>query len=152
MVALLGLGNEHSRMQSRFSLAAAARSLPSGSYEIVNPDAVDNLEIEVLGWLINNYVFDKYKNKKANQAYLIQPKSIDSNRVLQFAEAEALARNLINTPTSDMGPEDLAYAVRNLAHKFDAALFRDCWRKPYRSKIFPSFMQLGAHLLKNRDC
>jgi leucyl aminopeptidase len=39
---------------------------------------------------------------------------------LQFAEAEALARNLINTPTSDMGPEDLASAVRDLANKFDA--------------------------------
>ena len=39
---------------------------------------------------------------------------------MKFAEAEALARNLINTPTSDMGPEDLASAVKNLANKFDA--------------------------------
>ena len=119
-VALLGLGNENSRRRSRFSLAAAAKSLPAGSYDIVNSEVVDNLEIEVLGWLISNYVFDKYKNKKANQAYLVQPKLIDSDRILEFAVAEALARNLINTPTSDMGPEDLASAVRNLANKFDA--------------------------------
>ena len=119
-VAILGLGNENSRRQSRFSLAAAAKSLPAGSYEIVNPEAVDNLEIEVLGWLINNYVFDKYKNKKDTQAYLVQPKIIDANRVLEFAEAEALARNLINTPTSDMGPGNLASAAKNLANKFDA--------------------------------
>ena len=59
-VALLGLGNEHSRRRSRFPLAAAAQSLPAGNYGIVNPEAVENLEIEVLGWLINNYVFDKY--------------------------------------------------------------------------------------------
>ena len=57
-VAILGLGNENSRRRSRFSLAANAKSLPAGSYEIVNPEAVENLEIEVLGWLINNYVFD----------------------------------------------------------------------------------------------
>ncbi len=63
-VAILGLGNENSRRQLRFSLAAAAKSLPAGSYEIVNPEAVENLETEVLGWLINNYVFGKYKNKK----------------------------------------------------------------------------------------
>ena len=119
-IALLGLGNENSRKRSRFSLAANAKSLPAGSYEIVNPEAVENLEIEVLGWLINNYVFDKYKNKKDSQAYLVKPKAIDANRVLKFAEAEALARNLINTPTSDMGPEDLASAVRDLANKFDA--------------------------------
>lgn len=119
-VALLGLGDEHSRNRSRFSLAAAAKSLPPGDYEILNPEAVDNFEIEVLGWLINNYVFNKYKNKNDAQAYLVKPKSIDSNRVLQFAESEALARNLINTPASDMGPKDLASAVRDLANKFNA--------------------------------
>ena len=119
-IALLGLGNKNSRRRSRFSLAASAKSLPAGSYEIVNPEAVNNLEIEVLGWLINNYVFDKYKNKKDSQAYLVKPKIIDGNRVLQFAEAEALARNLINTPTSDMGPEDLASATKNFANKFGA--------------------------------
>ena len=118
--ALLGLGDAHSRTRSRCSLAAAANSLPPGDYEILNPEAVDNFEIEVLGWLINNYVFNKYKNKNDAQAYLVQPKSIDSNRVLQFAESEALARNLINTPASDMGPKDLAFAVTNLAHEFDA--------------------------------
>ena len=119
-IALLGLGNENSRKRSRFSLAANAKSLPAGSYEIVNPEAVENLEIEVLGWLINNYVFDKYKNKKDSQAYLVKPKKIDANRVLQFAEAEALARDLINIPTSDMGPENLASATRNFANKFGA--------------------------------
>ena len=96
------------------SLAAAAKSLPAGSYEILNPEAVENLEIETLGWLMNNYIFDKYKNKKDSQAYLVKPKTINSKRILQFAEAEAFARDLINTPTSDMGPEDLALATRNL--------------------------------------
>ena len=73
----------------------------------------------MLGWLINNYIFDKYKNKKNAQACLVRPKSIDTSQVLKFAEAEALARNLINTPTSDMGPENLASAVKDLATKFD---------------------------------
>ena len=119
IVALLGLGDEHSRNRSRFSLAAAAKSLPRGNYEILNPEAVENFEIEVLGWLINNYIFDKYKNKNDAQACLVRPKSIDTSQVLKFAEAEALARNLINTPTSDMGPENLASAVKDFATKFD---------------------------------
>ena len=72
IVALLGLGDEHSRNRSRFSLAAAAKSLPPGDYEILNPEEVKNFEIEVLGWLINNYVFKKYKNKNDTQAYLVE--------------------------------------------------------------------------------
>ncbi len=141
-VALLGLGNEKSRRRSRFSLAAAARSLPAGSYEIVNPEAVDNLEIEVLGWLLNNYVFNKYKNKRDSQAYLVKPKIIDANRILQFAEAEALARNLINTPTSDMGPEDLASATRNFANKFGAS-YSEIVGENLITKNFPLIHTVG---------
>ena len=149
-IALLGLGNENSRKRSRFSLAANAKSLPAGSYEIVNPEAVENLEIEVLGWLINNYVFDKYKNKKDSQAYLVKPKTIDANRVLQFAEAEALARDLINTPTSDMGPEDLASATRNFANKFGAD-YSEIVGENLIAKIFHSSTLLDVRLLKSQD-
>ena len=88
-------------------LAAAAKSLPPGSYEILKPEAVENFEIETLGWLMNSYIFDKYKQKSA-QVYLVKPKTINFKRILQIAEAEAFARDLINTPTSDMGPENLA--------------------------------------------
>ncbi len=142
MVAVLGLGDENSRKRSRFSLAAAAKSLPGGSYEIANPEEVENLEIEALGWLLNNYVFDKYKNKKASQAYLVQPKTINSDRVLKFAEAEALARNLINTPTLNMGPEDLASAVKNLSNKFDAEYSEICGKNLIQQN-FPLIHAVG---------
>ena len=69
MIALLGMGNKNSRKRSRFSLAAAAKSLPAGSYEILNSEAVENFEIEALGWLMNSYIFDKYKNKKESIEY-----------------------------------------------------------------------------------
>ena len=120
MIAILGMGNKNSRKRTRFQLAAAAKSLPPGSYEILNPEAVENFEIETLGWLMNSYIFDKYKNKKDTQAYLVEPKTINSKRILQIAEAEAFARDLINTPTSDMGPENLALAAKSLANKFNA--------------------------------
>ena len=120
MIAFLGMGNKKSRKRTRFQLAAAAKSLPPGSYEILNPEAVENFEIETLGWLMNSYIFDKYKNKKDTQAYLVEPKTINSKRILQIAEAEAFARDLINTPTSDMGPENLALAAKSLANKFNA--------------------------------
>ena len=120
VIALLGLGDKNSRKRSRFSLASAANSLPAGSYEILNSEAVENFEIEALGWLMNNYIFDRYKNKKDTHAYLVEPQTINSKRILQIAEAEAFARDLINTPTSDMGPQDLALAAKSLANKFNA--------------------------------
>ena len=55
MIALLGMGNKKSRKRTRFQLAAAAKSLPPGSYEILNPEAVENFEIETLGWLTVSY-------------------------------------------------------------------------------------------------
>ncbi|MFX7739850.1 hypothetical protein ABTJ99_21015, partial [Acinetobacter baumannii] len=36
------------------------------------------------------------------------------------AEAAALARDLINTPSHDMGPEELAKAAQDLANRFGA--------------------------------
>ncbi len=142
MIALLGMGNKNSRKRTRFQLAAAAKSLPPGSYEILNPEAVENFEIETLGWLMNSYIFDKYKNKKDAQAYLVEPKTINSKRILQIAEAEAFARDLINTPTSDMGPENLALAAKSLANKFNA-YYSEIVGEELIEKNFPLIHSVG---------
>jgi len=141
-IALLGMGNKNSIKRLRFRLAAAAKSLPAGSYEILNPEAVENFEIETLGWLMNSYVFDKYKNKKDNHAYLVEPKSINSKRILQIAEAEVFARDLINTPTSDMGPDDLALAAKTLANKFGAQ-YSEIVGEELLEKNFPLIHSVG---------
>ncbi|MFX8934044.1 hypothetical protein ABTN02_20665, partial [Acinetobacter baumannii] len=40
--------------------------------------------------------------------------------ITRLADAATLARDLINTPANDMGPEELEQAARALAKKYDA--------------------------------
>jgi leucyl aminopeptidase len=51
---------------------------------------------------------------------LVPPEGVDLAEISRIAEAAALARDLINTPSNDMGPEELAAAARDLAGRFGA--------------------------------
>jgi leucyl aminopeptidase len=50
----------------------------------------------------------------------VPPDGIDITAISRMAEAATLARDLINTPANDMGPEELAAAARHLAQRFGA--------------------------------
>ena len=45
---------------------------------------------------------------------LVPPDGVDAAEITRMAEAASLARDLINTPSNDMGPEELAQAARAL--------------------------------------
>ena len=120
-LALLGLGDENARQRQRFSLAAAAANLPSGLYQLENDFPIQNKQYEVLGWLLLGYRFDKYKASKGKNIALVAPDWADVARIETMASAEALSRDLVNTPASDMGPDALADHAAQLAAEFDAA-------------------------------
>jgi len=118
--AVIGVGSAKDRLRDRFALAAGAAKLPAGSYQIAEaPDTLD-LETEVLGWLLSGYSFDAYRAAKGATARLICPNGVDAARVEAIAAGEALTRDLINTPTNDMGPDELEAATRTLASDFGA--------------------------------
>ncbi len=48
------------------------------------------------------------------------PDSVDDRYITAAAEATYLVRDLVNTPTSDMGPQHLAEAAQKLADQFEA--------------------------------
>ena len=52
-----------------------------------------------------------------------------------FADAVFLTRDLINTPTNDMGPDALEEAVRSLAGKHKAKVSVIDGRRAARSRI-----------------
>jgi leucyl aminopeptidase len=52
---------------------------------------------------------------------LVPPDGIDMPDITRMAEAAALARDLINTPSNDMGPEELALAARAVATRYGAS-------------------------------
>ncbi|MGR3714265.1 MAG: leucyl aminopeptidase family protein [Shimia sp.] len=121
-MAVAGYGDATTRARGRFPLAAIAATLPSGTYALANDLPWGDLETECVGWLLAGYIFDRYKKKSASGAHLVCPDAIDATRVEAIAAGEALTRDLINTPASDMGPQDLEAATRALATDFDASL------------------------------
>ncbi|VAW04363.1 Peptidase B [hydrothermal vent metagenome] len=77
---------------------------------------------EALGWLLAGYAFDRYRAQNPALARLIAPESVDAARLEVIAAGEALTRDLINTPASDMGPDDLEAACVDLADAPGAAV------------------------------
>ncbi|MGH6874442.1 MAG: leucyl aminopeptidase family protein, partial [Aestuariivirgaceae bacterium] len=63
------------------------------------------------------YAFSRYRRTPDPAAALVCPKDLDREGLIREAEAVYLARDLINTPASDLGPRELEAAVRSLARQ-----------------------------------
>lgn len=100
--------------------ASLAARLPEGLYRLeADLDAARAGRI-ALGWALGSYAFSRYRDDRARFARLVWPAGADRAHVERTARAIFLARDLINTPASDMGPGELAQAARSLARKFGA--------------------------------
>jgi len=120
--ALAGFGTQAKRARGRFHLAAERAKLPAGTYHLETTLTDDALDAELLGWLLAGYRFDRYAKASAPKAELICPEGADAVSLEARAAGEALTRDLINTPASDMGPPDLEDAARKLADAFSATI------------------------------
>src|SRR5690606_14793292 len=80
----------------------------------------NDMHLATLAFALGSYRFDRYRKADAAKARLAPPDGVDIADISRMAEAASLARDLINTPANDMGPEELATAARNLARRFDA--------------------------------
>ncbi|MCI5110132.1 MAG: leucyl aminopeptidase family protein [Marivita sp.] len=121
-MALVGYGTPASRRRDRFALAASLPKLAPGTYRIESGIEADQIEQETLGWLLACYSFTRYRDSAAEHPTLVTPEGVDPARLSILAEAEFLTRDLINTPASDMGPEDLEAAARALAKQHKAKI------------------------------
>ena len=121
-LALAGWGTDSTRQRGRFHLAGAASKLPKGVYRIASglPDTAAS--VEVLGWALAAYRFDRYHEATPMAAQLVAPKNVDTERLSRILEGETLTRDLINTPSNDMGPEALENAARKLAKDHGATI------------------------------
>ncbi len=121
-MALVGAGTPQLRSRGRFQIGAAGHGLPDGTYHFESGLDAAALSEAALGWLLSGYVFDRYTAQKAGAARLKAPEGIDAARLEVIAAGEALTRDLINTPTADMGPGDLEAAIQELADQHQAKL------------------------------
>ena len=119
--ALAGYGKASERARKRFPLAAAAQALPKGTFRIASGIAPEALEVEALGWLLTGYAYGRYKSQSGAKAELVAPEGVEAARIEVLAQAEALIRDLVNTPAADMGPGELQAAAEDLAREFGAS-------------------------------
>ena len=118
--AVLGLGGAKDRARKRFVVATAASALPDATWHIASDLNAEDAAEAGLAWLLAGYRFDRYATNPAPKAQLVAPKGVDVARLEAIAAGETLTRDLINTPASDMGPEELEAAFRKLASQFGA--------------------------------
>ncbi len=120
--SLLGIGTEKDQKKNRYCLAAAAQRLPYGNYYLANDFYLPNKDIELFGWLMLGYSFDKYKTRVSRAPRLVPPIWADQAKIEAQVKAETLCCNLINTPANDMSPSNLLAASQKLAKEFNAEL------------------------------
>ena len=117
---LAGWGTTQTRARGRMFMAAVASALPEGDYSIASGLEPENEEEAALAWLFASYAFDRYKKKSGSQARLAAPNSVKPERLEAITTGDFLTRDLINTPASDMGPDALEKAFRDLAKTHNA--------------------------------
>jgi leucyl aminopeptidase len=115
---LFGLDDAASPRQDRFRVGQLPGLLPPGTYRFAN--APHDTRLAALAFALGSYRFNRYRASDAPEVRLVPPDGIDVADIARMAEAAALARDLINTPSNDMGPAELAAAARQLAARFGA--------------------------------
>ncbi len=115
---LLGVDNP----DDFWAFGVLPKKLPAGTFYIDNRDNFLNAgqyQRAQLAWGLGSYQFKRYlkRDDYPNQLHLAE----DADIVNYLASSIFLLRDLINTPADDMGTEELAKVVKQLAHEHKAS-------------------------------
>jgi leucyl aminopeptidase len=108
---LFGVGDKTNAMV----IGALAQNLPAGDYRIAAAPREFQPTLVATAWGLGAYAFDRYKKRKRPAPKLAPPEGADMAEAQRLVSASWLARDLVNTPTNDMGPEALHAAAEKTA-------------------------------------
>jgi leucyl aminopeptidase len=114
--ALFGLGTSPSA--TPFLAGKLARTLPAGDWHIETAPLTANRL--TLGYGLGSYRFERYRSSTSAAPTLMIPADTDAADIKRQLAGVFLTRDLINTPTNDMGPDALEDAFRALAEHYKA--------------------------------
>ncbi|WP_108460346.1 leucyl aminopeptidase family protein [Devosia naphthalenivorans] len=109
---LFGMGKAEARSALVLGLAGAA--LAEGDYHFEG--AYGDPVLAAVGFRLGAYRFDRYRKGKPAPR-LVAPADADAAEIDRLVDAAVLARDLINTPTNDLGPDAFEAAIRDFADK-----------------------------------
>ncbi|MDP1573849.1 MAG: leucyl aminopeptidase family protein [Coxiellaceae bacterium] len=107
------------------AFGALPARLPEGNYHIEDTKLLKTAQHSqqaAMGWGLGFYQFTKYKQAQPRLAKLVLPALVDEKSLNNYLDSIYLARDLINTPAEDMGPEQIESAVKTVAKKYSATV------------------------------
>ncbi|MGQ0531772.1 MAG: leucyl aminopeptidase family protein [Caulobacteraceae bacterium] len=102
-------------------IGALAQNLPAGDYRIAFAPREFAPTSVAIAWGLGAYAFERYKKRKRPAPLLAPPEGADMSEAARIVDASWLARELVNTPTNDMGPEALQAAAEKVAERYGAS-------------------------------
>jgi leucyl aminopeptidase len=115
---IFGLEEENAKSRDPFRPGALPGLLPAGTYRFAN--APHDARLAALAFALGSYRFARYRKVENPEVRLVPPDGVDAAELARMADAAFLARDLINTPSNDMGPAELESAARDVAKRFGA--------------------------------
>lgn len=123
---LFGTGKGGNASRSPLLAGLLPTRLPEGRYHYASQDLLEGdaqvLFLATLAWHLGSYRFDRYKENAKPMPELDWPEGVDRDEVLLQAKGSNLARDLINIPANDMGPDELEAVTRGLVDTHGASL------------------------------
>jgi leucyl aminopeptidase len=116
---LFGLEEKDAKSLDLFRPGALPNVLPAGVYRFAN--SPHDARLAALAFALGSYRFGRYRKAEAPEVRLVPPDGIDAAELSRIAEAAWRARDLVNTPSNDMGPVELEAAAREVAERFGAS-------------------------------
>ncbi len=124
-----------------WALAALPWQLPAGRYRLADEGVPPDAGLAALGWALGAYRFTRYRKPGRDPARLLVPRAVKT-AVAPTVEAVTRVRDLVNTPTCDMGPEQLADAVKILGKEHRARV-REWVGEALLRNNFPTIHMVG---------
>jgi len=125
-----------------WALAALPMKLPMGRYEIGKGAVNVAPQDAAFAWDLGSYQFTRYRKAKRTPSELQVELSGRVVESLQLAEAVRLVRDLINTPTEDLGPAELSDVAREQAELFGGE-FQEWVGDDLLAQDFPAIHAVG---------
>jgi leucyl aminopeptidase len=116
---LFGLEDQTAKSRDLFRPGTLPGLLPAGIYRFAN--APHDTRLAALAFALGCYRFNRYRKSEVPDVRLVPPEGVDASDVARMADAAWLARDLVNTPSNDMGPAELEHAARDLAERYGAS-------------------------------
>lgn len=125
-----------------FALGHLPWQLPEGDYALAEAPPGCDVTLLALGFQLGAYQFTRYKAAKRAPARLLPGIGTNAAYLQRAAQAIGLVRDLVNTPSQDMGPGDLSRTAADIAAAHDAQ-----WREWIGEQLleagFPAIHAVG---------